>query len=218
MIDFLIEFARYFIAVLIAIFYFKILDAPTRIIALQVLIAFGVNIIGYILRLKKINNIPIYNVYLLFDYGLLLLAASKFLKDCVSKRYSTISFGIIIVIWLFEIIRKEPANFVQGTYIVGSFLILIAYLLVFYFAVMKHSQPLWRLPSFWISTAIILFYACNIPNFSMIQYLAYCTKENSFLSGLILDSLNNIRYGFISIGFLIHLYNRTKSLNPHHAR
>jgi hypothetical protein len=193
------------------------LDAPTRIIALQVLIAFGVNIIGYILRLRKINNIPLYNLYLLFDYGLLLMAASKFLKDYVPKKYFSIAFAIIIMIWLYEIFREGSTTFVQGAYIVGSFLILISYLIVFYFTVMKHSQSLIRLPFFWISTAIILFYACNIPNFSMIQYLVYCTKDNSFVSGLILDSLNNIRYGFISIGFLIYLNNRTKSLNPRHA-
>ena len=70
-------------------------------------------------------------------------------------------------------------------------------------------------PVIWMSAGLVLFFACNIPYFSLFNYLnKYYLPESRFLFNFITDVLANIRYLLLAVSFYLLRRNFLLSQNP----
>jgi hypothetical protein len=74
------------------------------------------------------------------------------------------------------------------------------------------SNKLWLQPDFWLSIAIILFYSCTIPLYTIFNYLI---RNNQVLLGKLFNIvmvLNVIRYPLVALSLYLYGRHRQKTL------
>lgn len=200
-----------FITFVLAILTFKNLDAFSRLIAIQVIIAFLVEFAGWQMRIHQITNVWLYNLYMPIEVSLLLGAASLHFSKKV-KLSLLIVFIFYWTCWTIEIYKFSLTNFVVRTYVIGAMILLINYFFVLYKSAWNRKSILAQ-SGFWFSIATILFFGCNIPFFSMHNYIV----ENSLSYQM--DLLTNLmivfshfRYLCLAVGFLV-IFLETQRMN-----
>jgi len=203
-----------FIACIAAILFFTSLSISCRILAIHAITAFLVELTGFILRKHGYtDNQWLFNIFLLFDCGLQLLAAYYF-RVKIPYLFFITGFLVFVAVWLYEVINTGVMIFTVKAYIVDSILLMGTYLVVLYYSTINYRGSLTRSPSLWICLSIILYYGCNIPFFSVLNYLVD-NKAKDVIKFLfvVLQVLINVRYLFIAIGFYLYFYSR-KAVKP----
>ena len=198
----MIHFFSEFVACLLAVLTFSKLDTFSRIIALQVCIAFVVEFAGWQMTQSEQKNGWLYNLYMPIEFSLLFLATSLFYK-------SRIRYGMIILLifyWLFwtvEIFNNSIENFAVKTYVIGAFILVIGYFFVLNKSTRSRSSLLSQ-RNFWFAIGIILFFFCIIPLFSMYDYIVVnSNKFQMYLLSNLMKVFYHFRYLCTAIGFII---------------
>jgi hypothetical protein len=150
------------------------------------------------------NNNPIYNIYILFE-------------GCMYAYYYKLTIpvkwfqnSVLVFLFIFPLAWLITTFFVFGfthwnSYMaVGESFFVVCFSGVYYYQLFT-SENLVKLlthPEFWIATAMILFYTCNLPYLGMLDYLL---KNYTALSKVLLNVLqvlNIIMYSLFSYAFL----------------
>lgn len=188
MLELFIEFVSF----LIGIFSYNQLNTPYKLIVIQIFIAFIIELIGHILFLLNIQNVWLFNLYEIFEALILIFAAKKIFNH--SNKYFYF-LAIPIFFWFYSVFNNGFNYFTSVAYVSFSIAILIVYLNLLFKSVLTYRGDLIKLPSLWLAIGIILFFGCNIPYFSMINYLyKNLNAEANKALQLILKILCDLRY------------------------
>ena len=150
------------------------------------------------------QNIWLYNIYSFLTIGFL----GVFYSDLISSKSSKILIRFIVVIYsIFSIIyyTTTDAFFVMGMpydNILASVIISI-YIIIYFIELMKSNFILqyYKLPSFYISVALLLWHLCATPLFIYNSYFLPFNTEFVNFRTLLLMYINIFTYSCITFGF-----------------
>ncbi len=191
-----------FLPILAGIFLYK-QNSKLQIRLLFYLILIGVlDFFLHYLSLKKINNLPLFHIFTLFEY---LFIAYLFFTSLSNHLYKNIIIIGTIVYFTFNALMlalySDIFDFNHESRVFESFL-LIAYALLYFNHLSKElsTSPdnFLQQPMFWISLGVLLYFSGNFFLFSFYRYIAKVFPMIWTLHS-ILNILNNI---FIAISFL----------------
>lgn len=201
------EFLGEFIAFIIGLSVFRQLNTAFKIIAVQVIVAFCVELYSrYVRETTHEDSYWLYDYYLLIDCGTLLFAGYYLLKKQISILFFLVGFGLFLGVWAYDVYVCKDMGFnvfAEHAYILESIMIVALYLYILYHNGLSFKGDLWTMASLWLCIGIIIFYGCNIPNFSFYKFIvAHSSNGQRKISGYILDFLISIRYPFTALGFI----------------
>lgn len=178
-----------------------------KIIVLQILVALFVEIGGlYIGEIQHHNNAWLYNIYLLVEVILLTIAAVNFTKSTKLNRIFLLSATLVSSYWIYLFVTKQHNQLFNWFIIISAFLSLSMYIIVLLDNAIFSQKNLVHQPLFLLGSSIIIYYACIIPLFGVINYLL----ENSYAYArklyYINQSVNILRYSLVVIA--LYLYGR----------
>lgn len=191
-----------FITCLLAILTFRKLDFFSRMIALQVFIAFIFELIGLQMRQKHQTNVWLYNCYMPLEFSLLLIGPRLHFKQ---KIYIWLPIILVFywVCWSVETYFQTMHVFAVKSYVIGALILLISYFFVLYKSAWNRKS-LFRQSQFWFAIGVILFFGCNIPFFSMYDYIVEnSTSYQMDLLTKLMMVFTHFRYLCTSIGFVM---------------
>lgn len=187
------------IAVIFATIYFKKYVASNERYFLYFLwFTFIVDLTGVLLNQFSIENKLLYEVYTIASFLFYFYWFNTILKNNAFKNIAKFSAGIFLCVNL--ITYLIPSYSAQGyAFVTGAICILILTFLHL-FQLLRGDEILvvkYKL-SFWISTALLLFYVGIIPLILLSKYL----NVEGVSRTIIFISLNIILYGCYVIGFI----------------
>ncbi|TXD84183.1 hypothetical protein ESY86_06255 [Subsaximicrobium wynnwilliamsii] len=154
-------------------------------------------------------NTWLYNIYSFLAIGLIGIFYSGLLS---SKKFKIIIRGSIVAYSLFTIVfflqtnaffvMSLPYNMLLGTMIICVFVVL-------YFLELIRSEVLlkfYKLPSFYISVALLFWYLCVAPLFIFGSYYRAVNTDFIQFRVLLLLIINILTYSCFSFGFIYSLY------------
>ncbi len=158
----------------------------------------------------EMNNHWIFNIQIPLELLLLIIATCYFFKDKLSQRLAIISYTLFLLTVILQLKLSGPTAFISYGVVVAGIIVTTLYTLILY--KQFHSDHLaWiQSPVIWASTGLVIYFACNIPYFSMFDYLN--TKHAALSEKLfhfITDVLANIRYLFLAIAFWLLRKNKS---------
>lgn len=157
------------------------------------------------------SNTWLQNIYSFLAIGLLGLFYSNLMSSRVFKTiirvvflaYSGFAFAFFIVTDAF-FVKSLPYNFILGT------LAICIYVILYFVELLRNDQLLtyYKLPAFYISIALLLWYLCVTPLFIFDSFFyAMNTNFVSFRRSLLL-TINICTYSCFTFGFLYPLSKR----------
>ncbi|MDT0556547.1 hypothetical protein [Patiriisocius hiemis] len=190
--------SEFIAAILATIFFRKYSNSNERYFILFLWITFLVDAIGLYSRLEDISISWLYESYTFISFMFYFYWYYTILRFREFKRLAIIFASLFTIIT----ILTYTINSLSGkgyAFVTGSVCLLLLTFFHFYqllksdeVLVVKHKL------SFWISTALLLFYIGIIPLMLLSKYLGF--KAMSY--NLVLIILNIILYGCYSIGFI----------------
>jgi|GEM_PF-4228845 len=191
-------------AVIIGLFTFRKLHLPQRLLFFYVLFSLLTDTIGHVFAIvfPKTDNHLVFDVYHFVELGLLCFAAYLFQKKL--KRIILLLVTITIIASIYSFIKEGTVFFVVHGLLVKSVSVCIIYYIVSIKLAQSHySKSIIANPSFWMSIAIVMFYACIIPFFSYFEYLTITNPTMIDKLFPIIDVLNIVRYLLFGVGFVL---------------
>lgn len=155
---------------------------------------------GYIGLILKIDNIWVYNIYILISYLFYFYWYYNKLKTKLLKQITFLFILLFIIFDCYSFIVEDPKEHHINAFIFGAIINLFCTIMFFY--ELLSSKRIINLEctlSFWIATALLLF------NIGMIPFMIYTEtliRSDQKLYMTILISLNVILYTCYSIGFI----------------
>lgn len=160
---------------------------------------------------------PMYNFFNIVEFIFYLLVLRQFTDTKMIRRFLLL---LIVPVFLFFIINiffiQKIQDYNSYTSAVGSF-ILLAACLVLLLEVLSSDNKLYiiRWPGFWIISPLILFYAGNFFNVSLMNYtFKYHRSEATMLYKLFNRNLNVVLYSCFAIAFILDIKYQQKDSKP----
>jgi len=197
---YIVNFLELFTAVVALLTFWKYRSSNERYFLIFLWYTFLVEVIGALMGdVFYIDNSSVYNTFTITSMLFYFYWYHSILKKAVFKRV-TIAFTIIfLLVAALNFVFENWNTYHKYSFFCGAFFILI--LTIFHFQQLLNSNEVlivkYKL-SFWISTALLLFYMGMIPLFFLIEY----TGIRGLSYRIILISLNLMLYGCYNIGFL----------------
>ena len=150
------------------------------------------------------NNLAVYNLFVLFEFPVYAI----FFMQLITFRWfrvvaiSFISGFVILWIWSFFL---AFGMFAWNSYVhvAGSGFTVLLCLLYFYQVYTQEDfDNFARTTEFWIAVALFLFYVCNLPYVSLLNFLIINYPDLAFKLGIVLRILNIVMYSFIIFAYL----------------
>jgi hypothetical protein len=163
------------VPVLLSVFIFKKLSPIQLRLVTLIIVLFTTELTANIVWRQQINNNPIYHVYAVVEFFLIL----RIFKLELTKLFTLNKFIIIFVSFLtFAIINvivwQNIFVFNSNVTTLSSFLIVVLVLIYFYSLLQKENlAPLGRIPIFWISAGMMVYFSTNL-------ILFFITKNETF--------------------------------------
>jgi len=181
----------------------KKLSLPFKLIVFQLFIGTITETIGLTLQHYGENNSMEYNIYILLECCLLLLAIIALIQQKGIRNILFISLCIFIGFWVCSISLTGMNAFAVYPFILSCILLTLGYLLLI-IRMAKKVDNLLEQPIFWLSVGIVVYFGPDIPLFSMFNYFKAHGKEKlgSYLY-TINDVLGILRYLLTIYGFYL---------------
>lgn len=156
------------------------------------------------------NNLPIYNFFLLIEFWMYAFYFKKIITSGLIKRAINFFlilypfFWIITVYFLFGIDRWNSYIIIVGS--CTTILLSAAY----YYELFNSPKliHLSKHPEFWIATALIIFYACNLPYMGMFNFLTKNYSDLAYDLLIVLRILNIVMYSLFAYAYLCTIITR----------
>jgi hypothetical protein len=185
----------------------KLNRAKLKFFPVLLLVTFIVELIGLSMSNSNKNNILIYNLQNVFEFGFYLFFLNSVIKDFYKGK---ILFYLIFVYLILSVIN---IFFIQGidkfhtyTYILGC--LFTAALCIVYFNYLfrfTKSPSLIREPEFWIVTALLFYHAFSLPLFGIINFIANIPVNLQKILESAIAFMNIMLYLLFTIGFLCRI-------------
>lgn len=180
----------------------KFLDLPAILILCKLVLSLSVDIAGYILP-AHISNALLFNLYQLVDLWLLGTVAYLLLNK--SKLFVIVSVMMSTIISIYFLYIDLDSHFNNIGFLVESVVLTILYLIIITQELMSIKTQ--KKSVIWVCIAIIIYYGCCVPFFSLINYLRSDIANDLYL----INSFLNIIF-YLLIGYAFYLSRRIKLL------
>lgn len=151
---------------------------------------------------KTMNDQWIFNIQIPLELLLLTVAACYFLKDKLSKYLALTFYMLFLIIIFLQFKISGPQVFINYGMVASGFSVTVLYTMILYQKFKSDSLSWKQSPEIWASLGLIIYFACNIPYFSLFTYLnSHHSALSTKLFFFITDVLANIRYIFLAIAF-----------------
>ncbi|MFT5821583.1 MAG: hypothetical protein ACI8ZM_002836 [Crocinitomix sp.] len=150
--------------IILSLFFYKRFIPVQRLLVVLVILAFTADITAYIFWQLWQNNNPIYHVYAVIEFFLIL----RIFKLELSSLFSNKLFNFVFVSFLvFAVINAVAWQniflFNSNVTTISSFLIIVLVLIYFFSLLQKENlEPLGKMPIFWISAGLMLYFSTNL--------------------------------------------------------
>lgn len=197
-ISFLLPALELLAAVLATIYFWKYRESNEKWFLYFLWYTFLIDITGLALKLNAVENTWLYSIYtytsfLFFYFWYAMVLSSKKLKKGV-LLLATLYIGVVITTYLVENLANKGYAFFAG-----SIILLVLNLLHFNQLLRSNEVVIIKYKlSFWVSTALLLFYMGILPLMLLAKYIE--VKGGYF--NIILLILNFILYGCFITGFI----------------
>ncbi|MCW3103305.1 MAG: hypothetical protein JWO09_1745 [Bacteroidetes bacterium] len=211
------------IALSAGIYAFRYMNRFTRILFYQLITWICFYLGSYALTTYQENsNIEpndhwLLNIHLLLEALWLTVAAYNYSNAKTRKSLALILYGVFLIVFTIQVSVSGFSCFANLGMAAAGLMITILYLFILYDAFRSKAGLWYTSPEIWACIGLVIYFACNVPYFSLFTYL---NDHYPILSGrlfsVITDVLANIRYFFLAIAFFIAA--RTKAVstvNPH---
>lgn len=148
------------------------------------------------------NNHWVFNLNIFVETSLLALAAYHYFESMNYKKIIVITYMIYSMVFIYLLSSKGIYTFSIPAYITESIIIITFYSIILLNS-FRNFTPQDRRPEIWMSTGILLYFACNLPYFSLYNFLTQNYPDLTAALFLITEILANLRYLFLAIGFWI---------------
>ena len=180
----------------------RYLDKPLRLLVLFYVFILGVNATNIYSIQNKVSNLWALNIFLLAEYAFLAYIFSLWLDGGKVKKLLHISIPLMITAW---IAAKLAGVSLFGTLhqfkVAESILLILLSTYTLHRITSQSETPNYRLPEFWISVGVLLYFSGNILLFiAMKLFLDMKIFAKAWLIHLGLNIIANIFYsgGFVS--------------------
>ena len=214
----LLEYLAPLLAVLSGILSYKHFTFFWKLLFLQVLL--------YVIAIKLVYEItPVfhtnsnhwfYNGYLIIEIGLLCFAPLQLFKTTFEKLSLLLLFAFYVLVFAFQIYLNGLDQFANFAFASAGFVVSLIYGYILY---LSFQIPEWAHPRsaiIWASFGLILFFACNVPYFSLFNYLnTHFLTLSRFMFHVITDVLANARYFMLALAFYLvrkHAISKSQTL------
>ena len=191
-------------AVVVALWKWKHLNLFFRAFALQLMLSLFTDALGLALYYTKMvkTTAGLINFYIPLEL-LLLLGALKHYKYARWLRVlCTVGFGVFLIVWLWQVIN-DLSIFANYAFIFENILLLACYFYTLYRCVLDEGLHFHN-ATMWACFGVILFSACIIPYFSVINYLQRFHAELNAKVFLITRICNALNGALITVGLLTY--------------
>jgi hypothetical protein len=146
------------------------------------------------------NNQLLFNIHMPLEAALLSFAAWRFFSPGLSRRLVVVSYVFFLVIYAL-LLRVKGWQVFNHLGSVAEALLITALYAALLFRMLRIRS--WRAsPELWACLGLLVFFACNVPYFSMFDYLnTYRPTLSLRLFNLINDDLANVRYLSLAFSF-----------------
>jgi hypothetical protein len=192
---------------------FKRMDSFKKILFIQLIVWIAFYVISHLITSSQIyRGIPednqwVYNISTFLEISILMAAAGTFYKDITLKRLVAIAYVLFVLLTFVMWWKFGFKEFNINAYVPGSLIVCVLYSVILHdcFFTNKNSPRLWN-PDIWICIGLLVYFACNLPYFSLFHYLnKHHLGLSKILFNLITQVLANIRYLLLGLGFWLTL-------------
>lgn len=162
------------IPLIFSLFHFKRFDATQQKIVYLLIAMSGAELMSNLLWLAAINNNPVYHIYAVVEFFILL----KIFQPPLEVYLTRIGFTVLLIGFVcFAVVNayffQNPDTFNSNVTLVSSF-IFILFVLLYLFKLIngQHVDSLVKNPLFWVSMGVLIYYATNAVLFFINQYPA----------------------------------------------
>jgi len=208
--EIIIESFGLVVATFVGIFYYRLVNGFYRLLFIQLISWLFLYVLSYMVteyqRSKGMsqNNQWVFNLQILFETTLLLFAANLFFQNKFAKRMLMFTWVLFLLFYASRIVAGNFFEFDVASYSVESILIIVVYTLILFTSFYEVFTIEVRKPEVWASTGLILYFGCNLPYFSLFNFLNNNYPEMSeTLHKHVTDVFSNVRYLMLAIGFIL---------------
>jgi hypothetical protein len=184
---------------------FRRLSQPLRYLALSVVCAMVVQVIGLVLWAQKIPNLFLYPFYIFSEFALLAYMYRQAIPSQAVKRVVPLLIGAFGLYCLADLAwHKQAIQFNSWPMFVES-LALLALVFVFFHRLITDAVVvrLGRYPLFWVSAGLLLYFAGNALIFVSSNYLLAFSNDLNIRVWLIHAVLCCILYSFYIVALCL---------------
>ena len=192
-------------------------DKLFRFIFYILIFAFFAELSGGYLSIAGYNNSIIFNIYILISVGLLSTAGIIFLN---AKRYNSIIFSLLAIwefFWIYRLIVSPIEHFSNNSFISGSALLVLLYVIVLVKLIYSNKPLLVNLQYYLVCIAILIYYSGTIPTFGLLDYLMEHYKSIAKNLYYINFSLSTTYYSILSYAFYLYIPKKSPDKNINNA-
>lgn len=168
---------------------FRKLDKSMRLLLLLLGISFLTDLYSRILGIIGISNLHIFHYYTLIEYTLLAMIFSHWQENRLIVMALRISIPVFYLIWIIAKYSFEEFNkFDNYTTTLEGIILLIASTKTLYSLINNGENEAIKDYRFWVSSAVLLYFAGNIILFSTSKVITHTTWMTIHSTSLIISN------------------------------
>jgi hypothetical protein len=182
------------------------LDRGSKILAILVCCAFLNEGAAYFMARKYHNNIPLYTVYSLIEFGILCFYFNNII-DVFIKKNMGLYIGIVgILLGLINLKFVQSLNTINSYFLFLEGLSLVGMsLFAFFRLLLKHdSLNLFKYHHFWFICIIVFFWSITFLNWGLYDYFNLKWHHLIWKINIALSVAGSIAYGGFGLVFLFY--------------
>ncbi len=192
------------VPILLSLILFKRFIPTQRRLVYVVIMAFLADITAYIFWQTWQNNNPVYHVYAVVEFYLILRIFKFELRSFFSNTKFMIVFATFLVYAIINALAWQNIfTFNSNVTTASAFLMLVLVFIYFFSLLQKEKlEPLGRIPIFWISAGLMLYFSTNLVLFFISKNEVFAL-ENGFTIWSVHAIVNIILFCFYTYALWI---------------
>lgn len=192
---------------------YKRLDLAAKIFCIFTGMAFTAESLAFFTARRYHNNMPVYAIYSLLEFGIISLYFNYSIEAFRRKNIG-IYIGITgIMIGICNIIFLQPINTLNSYFLFVEGIAIITMSLFSFFQLLLHEEglKLYAYPHFWFPVALSFFWSITFLNWGLYDYFLAHIHEQVWIINLSILAVDIITYS--TIGIVFFLYPKMKGDN-----
>ncbi len=192
---------------------FKKTDKASRILSILISCAFINESAAYLLAKIYHNNLALYNIYSLVEFGLLSLYFN-YMIDVFIKKNIGFYVGIAgILMGILDLIFLQHLDSFNSYFLLFEALSVIGMsLFAFFRLLLKHdSLTLYKYPHFWFISILLFFWSITFLCWGLYDYINQTLRQSALNINTALAIVGIVTY--VGLGCVFLLYPKMKNIN-----